>query len=103
MMALAPHMTYLQSLKVVARGLVQWPITLVEIRCIAVDATIIAKRLATSAFRLICLLTLPISAPLLTLLVQRIRKDQAAAVARAKADMFRRFNGQIRNNHDTTD
>jgi hypothetical protein len=72
-----PNTTYWQSLKIVARGLIQWPLRSDEIDevCDAVKA--IGYSTVAAITRIICLLTLPISALIIALVIPLYRKDRA--------------------------
>lgn len=79
-----PDMTYWQSLRIVARGLIQWPIYKCEMRW-AADAVKEAAGYITLPFaRLFALILLPISAPLLAWLVQVDRRRRAKAKSEAR-------------------
>ena len=78
------NMTYWQSLRIVAKGLIQWPLHRHEVRQIGEAIKEAATYTAIPLMRLIALILLPISAPIFTLLVQMDRKKIAAAREAAK-------------------
>lgn len=90
-MSFDPDMSYMQSLKHVTKGLIQLPTSLDDL-CEAWDA-ILSILYITSGFviRLILLLTLPLSAPLITLVIQAHRRKLSRATLAAKAEMRARI------------
>lgn len=84
-MSFDPNMTYWQSLRIVARGLIQWPLNRYEIKQIAEALKDAAVYLGAPLARLLALILLPISAPLFALLVQMDRRKTAEKIAERKA------------------
>lgn len=80
-----PNVTYWQSLRIVARGLIQWPLNRYEARQIAAAIKDAAVYSIIPFARVIALILLPFSAPLCAWLVQRDRKKTAARIGEAKA------------------
>ena len=71
------NMTYWQSLKIVTRGLIQWPMCRSEIEEFIDALTDTLYYLSLPLIRVLALLTLPISALLLTFAVQAERQQKA--------------------------
>ena len=84
-MAFDPDMTYWQSLKIVAKGIIQWPLSRHDLRELREALETAAKVIGGAILRITVLLLWPISAPLLTLAVQYDRKLTARRIAEARA------------------
>lgn len=69
-------MTYWQSLKSVARGLLRWPLPLEDAEAICDNVKDLSWNIMIVTLRFIILLTLPISAPIMTLIVHLYRKNK---------------------------
>lgn len=81
-------MSYFDTLKATIRGLIQWPITMDEILSLRDAIVEIAWCLLIPAFRLAALILLPISAPLISVAVQYVRRSQSRrAEARRKSQV----------------
>lgn len=85
------EMTYLQSLRIVARSLIQWPFRDGEWE-LFIDGVKDALYYGLSpVVRIIALILLPISAPLFAWLAQINRRRMAAAKESAKQRMHDRY------------
>jgi hypothetical protein len=69
-----PNMTYWQSLKIIARGLIQWPLREDDLDDLYDSARKTYWCFVRGILRLTLLLTLPISAPIIALFVHLYRK-----------------------------
>lgn len=74
-------MTYWQSMKIVARGLIQWPMTRAEAIEICEYVGNAALGLGGALLRLVVLILCPISVPLLTWAVQIERRKTTERMA----------------------
>lgn len=99
-MSFDPNMTYWQSLRIVARGLVQSPFRKGDLRYLKTQVGEISEcLLAIGAtvggwiLRITATIVLPISAPLLTWLVQVERRKAKAAKQAAKERAHRIWGG----------
>jgi hypothetical protein len=86
-------MTYLQSLRIVAKGLIQWPLRLHEITDMWESFKTSFLYFVAPFVRIITLILLPISAPIFALIVQRERKRIADSRQRMREDIHRNGKG----------
>jgi hypothetical protein len=86
-----PDMTYWQSLRIVARGLIQNPIREGELEEFVEGLKNVLYYGLSPVARLVAMLFLPIAAPLLTLIVQVERRKTAERIAKQKREMRSRI------------
>lgn len=80
-----PDMTYMQTLRIIGKSLVQWPTNSFEVSLLAEASKNLMIEMGTAGWyialpllRLLALVLLPVSAPIFALLVQRERRRIAA-------------------------
>jgi len=76
-MSFDKDMTYLQSLKFVTLGIIRSPLTVDELYELKEAATTVFYLVFAALFRIACLIALPITAPLFTLLIMQERRKAA--------------------------
>lgn len=86
-----PDISNLQALKIVTKGLIQWPISKRELLHLMDDIGSVLFHILIPIIILIALITLPISVPIFTFLVQLERKKIALEREKAKRKILDRF------------
>lgn len=92
-----PDKTYWQSLKIVARALIRWPVRYEEWSDFFNGAKEILCFFAGAIYRITALILLPISAPLITLLVQAERRRIVKVKEEAMMQAVAHYEKLIRN------
>lgn len=81
------EMTYWQTLRIVARGLIQWPVGHDDLTALWEGIKDVLYYGLAPIARLLALITLPISAPIFAWIVQIERKKTAKRIADRKEKM----------------